>query len=449
MKKLKIIIIITAILFLAIFLILINSLKEIDKKNELGRQGEKEVISSNLEFTSVNDYYTFFRVKSGIDKYFNYVDSKNKEAIYGVLDKKLIDNKKITKENVLEYVQNYNSKVNKYEIENIYVLNKFSKVIYYIDCKILTTGNDNFVNMYLNMTVNYNTNSVFSIAESSKEEFEKYINNSESNADIDLSDIIENDYNVLEGDILKDEDKVKKYFYDYIENAVYYKEFAYETLDKEFKEKRFGSLENYKKYLSTNNKILQQMELNKSKKYTDFNTYDEYQKYYTEKLQLGLRNYKVNKYDDYTQYICKDYNNNYYIFKVTDDMKYSVILDTYTVDLPQFKEKYDSSNEQERVILNIDRFFKSINNDDYKFAYSCLSDGFKNNYCKSVSEFENKINNSIFKNNNIEYLDFKNEGEIYIYNIKVFNEDKSSSKSMQIIMKLGNDTNFVMSFSIK
>ena len=118
-------------------------------------------------------------------------------------------------------------------------------------------------------------------------------------------------------------------------------------------------------------------------------------------------------------------------------MDYKVIMDTYTIDLPEFIEKYDSTNEQGKVALNIDKFFKAINNKDYRYAYNHLSSGFKDEYFNNLSDFENYINEKFFDNNIIEYKTFEERADnIYVYKIQISTDGSNEKISNSIIVKL-------------
>lgn len=56
------------------------------------------------------------------------------------------------------------------------------------------------------------------------------------------------------------------------------------------------------------------------------------------------------------QYICVDQTGKYLIFKEKSIMDYEIILDTYTIDLPEFVEQYNSSSEDKKVQFNIQKF---------------------------------------------------------------------------------------------
>lgn len=192
------------------------------------------------------------------------------------------------------------------------------------------------------------------------------------------------------------------------------------------------------------------MEQNRAKTEDKFENEEDYRKYFEEKYYAGFNKYIVKQMDDYTQYICTDYNDNYYVFNVYPDFSYVVMLDTYTLDLPQFIEKYNSASIQEKIVMNIDRFFKALNVKDYNFSYNCLAESFKNNKYNDISKFEKVIAENLFDNNKVEYGQFRNEGETYIYDIIVRNSENSAQiKKMQIIIKLDEGTGFKMSFNFR
>lgn len=220
------------------------------------------------------------------------------------------------------------------------------------------------------------------------------------------------------------DDLILLYFNDYKTYALTNPEQAYELLDKDYREKRFKNLEEYKTYISNNE----------------------------EKINNDtLKNYQIEVDDEKTRYICIDLYGNYYIFCEKSVMDYSVLLDAYTIDQPEFIEKYDSANVQEKVVLNIEKIVQAHNMQDYSYIYSKLADSFKNNKYKTQAEFENYIKGALYNNIDVEYKNFSNEGETYIYDIEIKNRDNEEDKviNMQIIMQLKEDRDFVMSFSIK
>lgn len=147
------------------------------------------------------------------------------------------------------------------------------------------------------------------------------------------------------------------------------------------------------------------------------------------------------------QYSCIDKNGKYFIIFEKDILDYSIFLDEYTVDIPQFIEKYNNSDIQKKVALNIDKFIKGINDKNYNYSYSVLADSFKKNKYPTISSFESDMKNQIFDNCSVEYSVFSQQGSNYSYRITL--KSGEESKSMNVIMKLGDGTNFEMSFSFE
>lgn len=220
------------------------------------------------------------------------------------------------------------------------------------------------------------------------------------------------------------EDLMQIYFNDYKTYALTNPKQAYELLNKEYREKRFKDLDEYKLYISNN----------KEKIASD-----------------NLEKYQIAVDDEKTRYICLGKYENYYIFCENSVMDYSIILDTYTIDQPEFIEKYDEANEKGKCILNIEKVKQALNSGDYKYIYGKLNEQFKNKNYSTLSTFENYMKSNLNKYNKIEYKEFKNEGETYIYNVELTDLLGKTDKTinMQILMQLKEDRDFVMSFSIK
>ena len=162
---------------------------------------------------------------------------------------------------------------------------------------------------------------------------------------------------------------------------------------------------------------------------------------------MKLSKYQKEVMDDYTQYICLDRAGHYYIFRETSPMQYTVILDTYTIDLPEFVEQYNSSSEDKKVQFNIQKFFDAINDGDYSYAYSKLDQTYKNNNFPTQTDFENYMKTNFYAQNKLGYTSYEKNGDLYIYKMVITNgENSSQTIEKQFVVKLLDGTNFVMSF---
>lgn len=72
------------------------------------------------------------------------------------------------------------------------------------------------------------------------------------------------------------------------------------------------------------------------------------------------------------------------------------------------------------------------------------------NFYKNQYEFENYIKSSLFEYNKISYDKYIEEGNTYVYEITVIDrKNEKNTKKMTIIMQLGENTDFRMSFNIQ
>ncbi len=262
----------------------------------------------------------------------------------------------------------------------------------------------------------WNNNS-YSIRPISEEEYEKLKQNAET-ASYERT-IEKNDYNQIQKiTTFSDYSICIKYLTDYknIAQRDYTK--AYDLLDTEYKEKRFKNVDNYKEYVEQMDNIV-------------------------------LDSYKVNVYQNYIEYICIDKNENYYIFKATNPLQYTLTLDTYTIISDTFKQAYNKADVSERVQMNIDKFVNMLNARDYQNIYDNLfTEGFKQNNFRSLEDFKTYVENNFFKYNDVNYIEFGNQGEILTYRIELLDKTGNDAGSVivDIVMQLEDDYNFKISF---
>lgn len=256
------------------------------------------------------------------------------------------------------------------------------------------------------------------IRTSKKQELQNRINNEVEQTD--TGNIGYTKYNEISYAYISDMQLCNIYLLDYKNNALERTEEAYDSLDEAYRQKRFGSFENYQKYIENHAGTI---------------------------FNVKLQRYQVNHYDDFTQYICIDQYENEYIFHETAIMKYTVYLDSYTVDLPQYTEKYTTSDETQKVGMSIERFVKAIYEENYDFAYSVLSTGLKENYFKTQQQFEIYVKQNFIKAKEITYITTRQEGDIYIFEANLQNNQNQTMKKT-FMVRLGEGTNFELSFEI-
>lgn len=125
-------------------------------------------------------------------------------------------------------------------------------------------------------------------------------------------------------------------------------------------------------------------------------------------------------------------------------MQYSVYLDDYTILIANDLDKYNSSTNKQKATINVKRFLKAINEEDYVYAYSKFSEGFKENYFKELKTFENYTKKRWIDYNNIKNVTVKEESDIYICEVKT-----NSEITMKFNVRLLEGQEYQISFKVE
>ncbi len=439
MKKLKMVIIIFVIIILLLILILLNNYYSENKKEDASLAVRDISVTQKIPLEKEESIGTYMLIDEMIDNFFLHISQNNEninnaEAAYFVLDEEYINENSITKDNVLTFFEKYRD-YNSYSTKNMY--NKkitesegMANVFYYIKGVLRMNGQLEYVYILLKED---SLNQTYSIQFLDENQFNTIIEDS-TNVDIEEFEIENKEYNQLYVKTTTDYDICLKHMEDYknaLNNNV---EEAYVMLDEEYKEKRFGSLENFEIY--------------REEKQETFGNENFVQ-------------YLVNDYDTYKQYVCKDQFGNLYIFEETYPMEYTLKLDTYTIMTDKFKQEYDNGSDQTKVQMNIDKFILMINNQDYEAAYNVLDDNFKNNYFNTLDEFKQYVQNNMYRYNDLSFESFDVNGNIYSCTVKLtdlsegkyVDETKGTGGSGYIytwnfVMQLKDNYEFTLSFEV-
>lgn len=446
-KKILIVLIVIVILIVILIMVKIYDIKNNSNK-EINNNIELEEIQNDNNFEEMNSFNTYYSVKEIINTYMNSIKEFNgdSEIEFG----KLKENKETTIENLQndaidniydtladEYVKECNitkekikNQISKYKKQGNYTEDiDYNINIKYMYYKSIT---ENLDIVFIEMNIdNYDDDRVILELDKKNSTYmlygTEYIDKYQYNKNTDINilkinreEIEEKNYNIFQVMNVDNKYIVNQLFLDYQKNMKNQIELAYSLLDDDYKNKKFGEINNFKKYIQENNEIVENATLSK---------------------------YMVNQYEDYTEYVCIDDIGRYYIFILKTPINYKVLLDTYTVDLNEFIEKYNSGDERDKVGMNIEKIKNAINDKDYEYVYSKLNENFKKNKFNNEENLSEYLKKNLYDQNEIEYLDFKQEGNIYIYNIKI-KSNSNEEKNATIVMNLLQNTDFEMSFSI-
>lgn len=426
-KKFILILIVLLILLLIAMVILLKCFKVREEKYVADPPIEvpQRKIETNLsKVTNVSNYYA---VKSCVDKFYSYYamsfeNNSYSENLYNILDTEYMTFKNITKDNILKQLPKINNSV--IDIENMYVSEQQNDMyIYIVDGALREKATSQITNFRIMINID-SSNRTFSVLldDYIKSKYPKL--NLNDKLTVNVSSIpIKGTDNLYEFNNISESTYVSDLFSKYKEEILFNTNFAYDNLDEEYRNKRFGSLEEFNKYVKSNVK---------------------------NNVTMKVSKYNKTVNDGITQYVCLDQNGKEYIFKETAVMDYKMILDTYTIDLPEFVEKYNNAQNNQKVLMNIQKVFEAINAGDYKYVYSKLDDTFKQNNYAQLSNFEQYVKNNLYVNNIVGYKDYQKNGEVYVYNIQLTDATGVNSKiiKMKVVMALQQGTDFVLSFSI-
>lgn len=429
------------VIILIVTLLLVKALKEEDKMYDEILESKEGIGSADenpVKLIRTNNTVTYYTVDECLKSYFRMLEIEDSAVLMTYLNENYIKDNDIHENNILTVLEKYED-YNTYRTAEMYEIANYNITTYYVKARI------DHKNIYFIVHLDVN-NQTFDIEPITEENYQKR----EQMTSSSMKSITNKVYNYYVYKDLNDEVTSKLYFADYIKTMLTDSEEAYQLLDEEYKEKRFSSVDEFNTYIQNNQNrfnISFQFE-DSSSEYENFN---EYYEFISKNENFGLRNYSVEQFADYTRYICVDGFNNYYIFFVTYPGTYTAMLDFYTIDMDEFTEKYNTSTNDVKVGMNVQKVIQAINAKDYQYIYNKLDETFRNTNYSSINMLEEYIKNNLFDTNEAEYTNFYQEGDAYIYqvNMKDAQNPDTNQRTMTIIMNLKDETDFVMSFSIE
>lgn len=451
-KKIKYLIIFVFIMILVLIgiLICVKFLTNEKNINSINNTNEEEKYSSDQDIYFRNDIekitskYEYFDTIACIQKYLdllnkinisNYEGNRNeigetiklyKEDLYNMLDNKYKKQYNLTLNNIDNRFSKYYKDLY-FDVKNMYVVDIEEENSIYIVYGDLVEKDKKIINTFGFIVIRNTQNLNFSILPYDYMEDKGYKEEKLYNLDMsDLKNIVvnQNESNTYMSDAYDDEYISNYYFNQYKTNLQYNIKENYNNLDSEYKQIKFPTLKSYQDYVENN---------------------------FSELIKCNLKQYSVEKNNEYTSYICKDQFNNYYIFNETELGKYTILLDTYTSLDKEYLNKYSKANNQEKVSINISKFFQMLNAKDYSSAYKLLSTDYKNNVFKTQSDFEKYIKEKLYSYNSVKFLTFSDKiSGVYTYSVEILNAENESDKKvkMNIIMVLKENMQYELSFQM-
>lgn len=446
-KIILVLLILLLILAMACIVVVIN----IRQKNKvppesLSEYGEGAQAREAEEFIEIDNQHEFYTIKSIINSFLSYVKQVNGDqeinseklkmtepearlalqkeginAIKGVLDKQYTEDIQIDDNGIVNMLGKYKQYGDCKQTANYILHIKDVREKDLADGVTLVLVKTQVANKDLDILIKLDiSNSTYSIF------LEDYITKYNYNENMKKEDVkISGDeveytgYNKYNRIVATDEYICIDYFKDFKNNLLNNPEGAYNLLDEEYREKKYGNYEGFKNYIDENKERLENIE---------------------------IRQYQSVKRDDETKYVCLDQDQRYYIFTQKNLVNYDVILDTYTIDLPEFLEKYENQSNQIKVGYNLQKIFNALHDEDYSYVYNKLDQTFRGNNFPNERDFENYAREN-FLDRTLKYSSFEEKNKICVANVKITDSDEKTI-TKQFIMRIDEGTDFIMSFEV-
>lgn len=440
MKKSKKVIILIAVMTFILIVIAILLINVKLKEKRAKKEGEDLKLVMTLDVKETKEAKEFKNVNYCVSDFFTAITNENTEKVIALLDEKYKKNKEINTTNALTVTNFINGKFNYFFAKKINYkeVSLSQEYQYYVYGEIYYDDYKQSSGIYIILNVDFVNNS-YSIqfddrnAKITEQEYDNIVNKLKSNntneyieaTNSSFSQIKLNSYNSFPNNSTDKPDMLEEYLKNYSIMAVYNPEYAYnELLDKDYRNAKFKNIQEYKDYVEKNKNSI---------------------------LDTAIREYTSEYKEDYTEYFVVDTSDNYYTFKVKDTMQYTIVLDFYTIELDQIAQKYDAGTEQEKVAINIQKVIAALKDKDYEYVYNKLNENFRNSNFNTLEEFENRMKNIYTGKMSLAFKEFSNEGNIFIYDINLKGRTASNNRetNMQILMRLKDNKDFEMSFSIK
>lgn len=416
-------------ILLIVIIVIIGIIYKIkkDKKNniEMDLQATPSIgnipvyIDSTLHKVNIrNNYYVVkYCIETFFDEYslLSSGDDEVEKKLYSMLDSMYIEKNQIKESNIKEKLTKIpDVNVN---INNMYVCEIDENIsVYFVEVNLENKTNSKRTDTNI-MVITDLKNKTFSIILNDYIRLKYNVLKEGENISLEnIPEKIENrNFNTFDYKIITDKMYLEDIINVYKQNVKNNPEVIFNKLNIEYKEKKFNKIEKFKSYIN---------------KHID-NIYT-----------MELKDFSKNKYEEYIQYICIDNNDNYFIINEIAPMEYNLILDTYTIDLPIFKQNYLEQNVSTKVAMNLEKIKSAINYGDYDYVYSKIDLNYKIQNYSNYLDFEKYISETFFSNNEFKYKNIELQDSKYFVSIECSDKETNENKIINVFVIIEEDINF-------
>lgn len=419
MKKVKIIISILAILLISLIGLLFALLYQKNYYENNIQDEDNNTSNVDVEIKKESSINNILNVEMYVKQITKFIRDDNVQALYDITNKEYIAKHNINNSNI-EVVYSQFAK-GEYYIQEVYYVTNNQSVEYFV--KGIVQNDYQTTDTYTKV-INDKKNGSYALEPILLDEYSK-VKENETISNFTSINIQQNSNNIFSIQEFSEEYIARKIVADYQLKLKYMPELAYEMMNDEYKNAKFGNVEEFKKYVESNKKRID---------------------------EFIISGYKIKTEDETTDIYISDINNNRYLFKIQSSLlEYEVILNSYTVESDEYIEKYSKLTNEQKVNECINKFLKLLNEKEYKFAYEYIDEDFKNSNFNTIDKFEEYIKKNLFDNNIGTIKDMKKIGNVYSCRVNIKSSVALSAleKNVIIIIRLNEGTDFTISFSFE
>ena len=260
MKDLKKIIIIILVLILILTAMIVFLLKKYENKPHedfSSPYGDEKIVQK--EVARVNKNIDYYSVELIVNNYFSAIISEDKDNLYNILNPESITKLNINKDNVVSKLniilneEDNNIEHYKFIIDNMYFSESEENIVtYFVYLKVLNTMTENVIETSLMVETDTQNDTYYIIPfEYMKEE--GYLSIKEGTPyDTNIKNIENSAYNEIEYQNLDEYTIILNLMTNFTDKIIYNLDDSYNLFNTEYKNSKFATLDEYKKYIKNN-----------------------------------------------------------------------------------------------------------------------------------------------------------------------------------------------------
>lgn len=354
---------------------------------------ERPQLTYNTSLQEVTSNTTLYSISTSINNYFNYIKQGNTEAVNELGGNNIYSIANNVKYVVKQAISTENAKQTKYYTYGTLTIANGDNT---------ATQQEIYMLMYLDLQ-----NNTYKLENITKGQYENPVALQQE----ETISMQKGKYNNFEYEYVDTVKQIEIYLEEYSFQIFNNTEEAYNLLNEKYREKRFGTIDEFRKYINEKQSQLKDIKITQYR--VDDNVYK-----------------GMDKYGNYYHIIEKDY------------MTYQIILDNYTM-----QADYSNESANVKVEKSAEKFVLMINAADYTNAYNLLNPTFKQANFPTEQDFIKYVKNNWFERNIIAKKEVVEDG-ICIITMREAIETTAKEMKKEFNVTMSEGMNFTIEFDI-